>query len=132
MRKEFFRKVISAMLALSLVIAMLPATAAAATAADYDYVFTNAAHALPESPTRDQRVLTSGLHTIDETDASVSSSWGFVNAYGYAGLATKENAINWEIQENEWNIIEVIQKLWNKRKRREYSKTKKKFSGVLQ
>ena len=27
-----------------------------------------------------------------------------------------EKKERWEIQENEWNIIEVIQKLWNKRK----------------
>ncbi len=94
------KKVLAILIVLALVASLVPCAFAAEEAASYEYVFSSEAHGLESGAATADRRLTSGLHTVDKTVASVSSPWGFVNAYGYNGLASNSGFVNWTIKDD--------------------------------
>lgn len=96
---------IKKLLAITVIIAFAFSLVSTAIAAEqpvsYNYIFNSSAHNLGEKPTTADRRLTSGLHTVDNTVSSVSSPWGFVNAYGYNSLASYSEYVNWAIKDED-------------------------------
>ncbi len=94
------KKFLAFLIVMALTASLIPtAFAEGEVVKNYNYVFNSAAHSIGSAAT--ERRLTSGLHTIENTVESVSSPWGFVNAYGFNGLASTNSpaCINWTIKD---------------------------------
>lgn len=94
------KKILSFILAITILTAFIPsAFAAGEVVKSYNYVFNSAAHNIDSSKLTERR-LTSGLHIIDNmAETSVSSPWGFVNAYGCNTPVSYDARILWQIKD---------------------------------
>ena len=93
------KKFLAFLIVMALTTSLIPtAFASGEDVKNYNYVFNSAAHSIGSAAT--ERRLTAGLHTIENTVESVLSPWGFVNAYGFNGLASTNSpaCINWTIK----------------------------------
>ena len=95
------KKFLAFLIVLALTASLIPTAFAAREAVNYNYVFNTAAH-FDATAELSERRLTSGLHTINNmAETSVSSPWGFVNAYGCNTPVSYSGYILWEIQDKE-------------------------------